>query len=717
MSASPTPAPASPSLDANPLVSDWLVFQVDGRVTLKTGKVEIGQGVLTALVQIAADELDIPPDRFDVLSGHTRQGPEEAATSSSLSMEVTGRAVRHAASAARHLLLDEAGRLLQTTPESLTVEAGAIRVEGRETPLTMAKLAADIATLAVPVAELANPKAVAERHLVGTSWPRIDLEARVSGSPYIHDMKRPGMRHGRILHPPADGRTLVRFDEAGLREIAPDIDAVRDGSFLGLVGDDEEAVIRAANRAADFVVWSEAAAPLLPIFEALGALDGEPTTVLEKGDLAIAAGRRLSMRVTKPYTAHASVAPSCAIATFQDDGTLEVLSHTQAPHGLIDGLAIALRMKADDITVIHAPGAGTYGHSGQDDAALDATLLARAFPGTPIRVVWSRADDFDCAPLGPAMIVDVAATLDEAGRIQAFTLEALSQPHARRPGRGGFADMPSASRLAEPLPKPTPGDVPTARGGGADRNAAPAYDIENVRLTKRILRDYPIRTSALRGLGAFANVFAIESLIDELAAASGTCPLAFRLAHLADPRARAVVQRAADMAGWPGPVDGSETLGLGFARYKNKSAYCAVAMRVSLEEEIKLLHAYAAVDAGEVVNPDGLKNQIEGSILQAASWTVKEAVAIEGDRVAVGGWENYPVLKFSEIPRVDVDLIDHPDQPSLGAGEAGIGPAAAAIGNAASRALGLRLVNLPLTRDAIRRAIEEADTAPAVREG
>ena len=707
----------SPSLDANPLISDWLVFHADGRVTLKTGKVEIGQGVLTALVQIAADELDIPPDRFEVISGHTRQGPVEAATSSSLSMEVTGRAVRQAASAARHRLLDEAARLLQAAEATLTVEADAIRVDGRETPLTMTGLAAEIESLAVPVADWANPKPVVERRLVGTSLPRIDLRARVAGSPFIHDMTRPGMRHGRILHPPADDRTLASFDEAGLKAIAPGVDVVRDGSFLGLVADEEPAVIRAANRAADFIEWSPPTAPPPAIFDALAGLEGPATPVLEKGDPEAAPGRRLSMRITKPYTAHASVAPSCAIATFTPDGKLEVLSHTQAPHGLIDGLAIALGMEADDITVIHAPGAGTYGHSGQDDAALEAALLARAFPATPIRLVWTRADDFIAAPLGPAMIVDVAATLDDGGRIQAFTLEARSQPHARRPGRGGFADLPAASRLAEPLPKPTPDDVPTARGGGADRNAEPAYDIANIRLQKRILRDYPIRTSALRGLGAFANVFAIESLIDELANAAGECPLAFRLAHLADPRARAVLERAAAMAGWPGEGDGGEAIGLGFARYKNRSAYCAVAMRVRLAEEIELLHAHAAVDAGEVVNPDGLRNQIEGSILQAASWTLREAVAIEGDRVTAAGWEDYPVLKFSEIPRVDVELIDHPDEPSLGAGEAAIGPAAAAIGNAASRALGLRLVNLPLTRDAIRRAIEDADSVPAVREG
>jgi nicotinate dehydrogenase subunit B len=697
----------SPSLDANPLISDWFVFHDNGRVTLKTGKVEIGQGVLTALVQIAADELDLPPENFDVLSGHTRGGPVEGATSSSLSMEVTGRAVRLAASAARHLLLGEAGKLLQAAEATLSIEAGAIRVGGRETPLTVAKLAADIETLAVPVRDWAKPKAIAERRLVGTSLPRIDLRAKVAGSPFIQDMHRPGMRHGRIVHPPADGRTLIAFDEAALKDIAPGIDVVRDGSFLGLVGDEEAAVVRAADRAAGLAQWFEPAEATPDILAALDSLDAAPTPVVEQGDPAGIEGRSISLRITKPYTAHASVAPSCAIATFAD-GRLEVLSHTQAPHGLIDGLAIALRIEPDEITVVHAPGAGTYGHSGQDDAALDAALLARAMPGTPVRVVWSRADDFDAAPLGPAMIVDLSGTLDGANRLAAFTLEARSQPHARRPGRGGFAELPAASRLADPLPEATPDDVPTARGGGADRNAVPAYEVPNVTITKRILREFPVRTSALRGLGAFANVFAIEALMDELAAAAGECPLAFRLAHLPDPRARAVLERAARMAGWPGGDDAGEAVGLGYARYKNKSAYCAVAMRVRLEEEIELVDAWAAVDAGEVVNPDGLRNQIEGSILQASSWTLKEAVMVEGDRVAVGGWERYPVLKFSEIPRVSVDLIDHPDQPSLGAGEAAIGPAAAAIGNAASRALGLRLVNLPLTRDAIRRAIEEA---------
>ena len=283
--------PASPSLDDNPRVCDWIVFRDDGRVTLKTGKVEIGQGVLTALVQIAADELDIAPERFDVISGDTRRGPTEGATSSSLSMEVTGRAVRQAASAARHRQLAEAGQLLQADAAALSVEDGTVCIEGRETPLTLWGIAGSLGTLDERVCEWARPKAVPERRLVGTSLARIDLAAKVHQSPFIHDIQRVGMRHGRVLHPPAHGRTLVSFDEAALRGFAPGVKIVRDGDFLGLVADSEAAVVRAVERAKRLVSWSEADGTPPGILEALGSLNGEASVVLETGDVDGRAGR------------------------------------------------------------------------------------------------------------------------------------------------------------------------------------------------------------------------------------------------------------------------------------------------------------------------------------------------------------------------------------------------------------------------------------------
>jgi nicotinate dehydrogenase subunit B len=695
----------SPSLTDNPLCNEWLDFTADGRVTLKTGKVEIGQGILTALVQIAADELDISPDRFDVISGHTKLGPVEAGTSSSLSIEVTGKAVRHAASASRRLLLDEAATLLQAEASILSVNDGAVYVTGRDSLLTFWTLARTV-DLGQPVMEFAAPKASTDRRLVGTSMPRIDLREKVASAAFIQDWVEDGMRHGRALQPPSGERRVTAFDENALAAEFPEVMIVRNGSFIGVIATVEAQAMRAIEEASKLVTWSEPANPSQDILGTLKELDVPPEVVTDTGDASAASGKKISLTITKPYTAHASIAPSCAIATWTHENKLQVISHTQSPHGLADGLGVVFGLDGpSDITVIHKPGAGTFGHSGQDDAALDAALLAKAVSGVPVRVLWSRADDFQASPMGPAMVVHAEGTQDDRGRIVALTVESRSQPHARRPGRGGFAEMTNAALLDPPLPVPVPADVPAARGGGADRNATPLYAIANMRVQKRILTSWPVRTSALRGLGAFANVYAVEALMDEMANAAGQCPVAFRIAHLNDKRATNVIERAAEIAGWPGPTVEGEALGIGFSQYKNTSAYSAVMVRVRLDDEVRLLNAYAVVDCGEAINPNGICNQIEGSITQAASWTLKEAISIDGDRIETDGWEAYPILKFSEVPSIKVELIDRPELPSLGVGETAVGSTAAAIGNAVKRALGLRLVHLPLTRDAIQAAI------------
>lgn len=694
----------SASIADNPLCSDWLEFKDDGRVVLKTGKVEIGQGITTALVQIAADELDVSPDRFEVISGHTGLGPVEAATSSSLSVEVTGQAVRLAASAARAVLLAEAGQLLQASPAQLSIADGEIRVAGRETPLSL-WTAARTADLGAPVMDHAAPKPIAERRLVGTSLPRRDLHGKaVGGDVFIQDIVLDGMLHGRVVQPPAPSRGLVRFDAHAFASRFPDVTLVRNGSFFGVIAAREDLAIRAVAGVEALATWEKPGGYPADLIAMLLNSDAPEQVVAETGDVAGVSGERVETTITKPYTAHASIAPSCAIAQW-DGGRLTIHSHTQAPHGLCDGIAIVFGIDPKDITVIHTPGAGTYGHSGQYDVALEAALLAKETEGRPVRVVWSRADEFAAGPLGPAMAVRAAGTLDETGRIAAMEVMSISQPHARRPGRGGFAELTPAMRLEPPLPKADPGDVPPARGGGADRNATPLYAIPNLRIAKRVVKDLPYRTSALRGLGAYANVYALEMLMDEMAAAAGQDPVAFRLGHLEDARAKAVIARVAEMAGWPGPSGEGEGLGIGFAQYKNRSAYSAIAVRVKLDRDVRLVEAWGVCDAGEVINPDGIMNQIEGSIIQAASWTLKETIALAEDTIATRSWADYPILTFPEIPPITVELIDHKDQPWLGVGETAIGPAGAAIGNAVARAIGVRVRHLPITREAIASAI------------
>ncbi len=691
---------ASPSLNDNPLCTDWLDLSQDGKVLLRTGKVEIGQGILTALVQIAADELDIAPERFEVLSGHTRLGPPEGQTSSSLSIEVTGRAVRLAASAVRQRLEAEAATLLQAQADDIEITDGAVSAAGRETPLTVWSLAQSV-DLGVDVLTYAKPKPATERRLIGTSMPRRDLYQKAVTPAFIQDIVLDGMLHGRVLQPPSPRSRMLAFDAAALAARFGEVQIVRNGSFVGVISEREETAIRAIAAAAGLAQWDDGAQAPADAVAAIAATDAPELISEEAGIIDTAAGTTITVTATKPFTAHASIAPSCAIAVWQD-GKLEVTSHTQGPHGLRDALAIVFGLDAGTgVTVIHKPGAGTYGHSGQDDVALDAALLARQTGGRPVRVTWSRADDFAAAPLGPGMAVRGEARIDEKGRITALTMTSCSQPHAQRPGRGGIAGMTAAELIDPPFPWVSADDVPMARGGGADRNAVPLYAIPNTRIAKRIVKDLPIRTSALRGLGAIINVFTLEALMDEAAAAAGADPVQFRLDHLEDERARAVIEKAAAMAGWPGKTSADTALGIGFAQYKNKSAYCAVVARVELDESVRVTHAWSAADAGEAINPDGLVNQVEGGIIQATSITLKESIAFAGDKVTTASWGDYPILKFSEVPEITVEIIDRPDQKPLGAGETSVGPTAAAIGNAVSRAIGARVAMMPINREAI----------------
>jgi CO/xanthine dehydrogenase Mo-binding subunit len=364
-------------------------------------------------------------------------------------------------------------------------------------------------------------------------------------------------------------------------------------------------------------------------------------------------------------------------------------------------LALALRVAESRVTVRHAEGAGCYGHNGADDVALDAALLARAVPGHAVKTLWMREDEFGWAPVGPAMVVALRASLDDTGHIVAWHTELWANGHGSRPTTGRTDDgTPTPALLAAwylepPFARP-PAVNPPHPTYGAQRNSVPLYAIP-ARVDYHYVRAEPLRPSALRTLGAYGNVFAIESFMDELADAAGIDPVDFRLRHLDDERAKAVIEAAAARANWQAGARRSRSQGVAFARYKNHSAYCAVVADVEIEREVRVKRLVCAVDVGLVVNPDGVANQIEGGAVQATSWTLKEEVRYGPDGITSVDWETYPILGFAEVPAVDVVLIDRPEQPSLGAGEAVAGPVAAAIANAVASLLGVRVRDLPLT--------------------
>jgi nicotinate dehydrogenase subunit B len=474
---------ASPSLADNPRCSDWIAFDHPEKITLKSGKVEIGQGIVTALVQVAADELDVSAERILVISGHTRLGPVEAGTSSSLSVETGGLAIRYAASAARQLMLKEAAKLLQASINDLSVDNGQILLRGKATDLTY-WLLAEAVDLTAAVMDHARLKRADERRLVGTSLPRIDLADKLSRASFIHDIVLPEMLHARVLDPPAPGRHLVSLDEALVRSAPSRIQVIRDGSFVGVIADREDEVVRFMAALQSKAHWSGAEKAPNGFPDAVEADTSVSEEVFRKGDVASGNGRMFRTQIERPYLAHASIAPSCAIARWRD-GFLEVHSHSQAVHDLRSALAVAFGIEADKVSVIHSPGAGTYGHSGQDDVAYEAALLARAVPGQAVRLLWSRFADFALSPMGPGMIVNAEAKVSADSKITSFSIQSVGQAHVFRPGRGGTVNFIAAERLSVPLPEGKAIDVPLARGGGADRNAIPLYAIPNVHVSKR----------------------------------------------------------------------------------------------------------------------------------------------------------------------------------------------------------------------------------------
>jgi len=696
--ASPRKLPGS--LETNRRLDRWITINADGTVSVTPGKVEIGQGILTALVQMTAEELDIDVSRIRLLPATTAVSPNEGITSGSRSIQESGLALRHAAAEARGLLLERAAKKLGVTLEQLTVKDGVVtaRSGGSVTywELAEADLLAREATFDVVA------KGHEEHEVVGTSLARLDIPNKLTGKPsYVQDMALPGLLHGRVSRPPGPRSRLKSLDVKEIEKMPGVVAVVRDGSFLGVVAEREEQAIRAERRMARIAEWTQG--DDLPANDPrhLLTLKAESEVISEKGDPAFKGARQISAEYTKPYIAHASLAPSCAIAQWEGK-KVKVWSHSQGIFPLRADMAQALNMPEADIIITHAEGAGCYGHNAADDVSFDAVLLARAVPGKPVRLQWMREDEFGWEPFSSPMVLRMNAALDDKGSIVNWSHELWSHAHSTRPGGKGGVNLLGAWHLETPVPAAVPGNPPLP-GGGSHRNAIPLYDFPNQKVTNNLIRQSPLRTSALRALGGFANAFAIESFMDELAEAADADPVEYRLRHLKDPRAKAVIEKAAAMAQWKAKEkgDGERGRGVAFAKYKNLAAYLAVIAEVEVGETARVTRIWAAVDVGQAINPDGVINQIEGGIIQSASMALKERIDFDKTGVITRNWEDYPIFRFSEVPEVEVALINRPEAPPVGAGEGTQGPTAAAIANAIHNALGARLRDMPFTRDRI----------------
>jgi nicotinate dehydrogenase subunit B len=696
-----------PQLENAPWLDAWIRVDGTGHISVFTGKVELGQGIRTALTQVAAEELDVSPYGIELITADTWRTPDEGLTAGSHSMQDSGTAIRNAAANVRMRLMQAAAAAWRANADAVasTGDGHVCHHDGRR--MSYGELAQ---TLSLHVEATANVplRDPAQFRTMGTAMSRVDIPAKLTGgTAFLNDLRPAGMLHARVVRGPSEGTRLQSLGVAAVRG-RPGVVRIQAGAFTAVVAEQEWTAITAMRdlQKRPFVRTAPPP-PSGDVFTTLKSLPAQDILVVDAHTETADAVRTIRARYTRPWLSHASIGPSSAIAHF-DGGLMTVWTHSQGIFQVRNFIAELLDLPRERVHVVHAEGAGCYGQNGADDVAADAAFIAKALPGRPIRLQWMREQEFGWEPLGPAMATELEAALGADQRIVSWRHEVWSNRHNNRPQKagavwvGGEIQPPFRPQQGTPIPMPE---------GDGHRNSKPLYALPNMHVVYHYLPDMPLRVSALRSLGAHVNVFSIESMMDELAKAGAVDPLALRLAHMQDPRAVALMQAAAERFGWSKRPrgDGRRGCGMGFARYKNSGAYCSVVMEIELEREtgrIAVRRIVAAVDAGLAVNPDGIRNQIEGGIIQSLSWTSCEAVAFDANGRTSFDWSSYPILRFSDAPQsIDVLVLDRPAMPFLGVAEAAQGPTAAALGNAFADATGIRLRDMPLSRKRVRDAI------------
>jgi nicotinate dehydrogenase subunit B len=703
----------------------FIKITADGSVTAFNGHVDLGTGIRTALGQIVAEELDVSFARVVVVLGDTSRVPNQGATIASETIQITAVPLRKAAAQARHFLVARAAAQLELPIEELSVEDGLIRGKDNR-GVSYGELIAD-ETIRLELANDVPVKAVSAYTIVGQSVPRVDLPAKATGElVYVHDMRVPGMLHGRVVRPPYAGvdagpfvgTSLIAVDESSVRDIPGLVAVVRIGDFVGVVAEREENAIRAAAQLR--VTWKPV--PTLPdlkdIETALRTNPSTPRTLIDKGDIdAAIAGAAKPMHRTYiwPYQMHGSIGPSCAVADYQD-GHSRVWSGTQNPHVLRADLALLIEGSEADIDVIRMEAAGCYGRNCADDVSADALLLSRAI-GRPVRVQLTREQEHAWEPKGTGQLMDVKGGLNADGSVAGYDFA------TRYPSNGA----PTLALLLTGRISPTPAVFEMG-----DRTAIPPYDYDHLRV---VAHDMPpiVRASWLRGVSALPNTFAHESYIDEIATEAGVDPVEYRLRYLKDPRAIDLVKAVAERGSWtPRPVwqepvaEGDIVRGRGFAYalYVHSkfpgfgAAWSAWIADVAVNKatgEVNVTRVVAGQDSGLMINPDGVRHQIHGNIVQSTGRALMEEVAFDRKAVTSREWGAYPIITFPDLPKIDVLMLPRPDQPPVGVGESASVPSAAAIANAIFDATGVRFREPPFTPERILRGLrgEQQAARPA----
>ena len=691
-------------------VDSFLAIDKAGKVTVYSGKVDLGTGVTTALRQIVAEELDVPMSRIELIQGDTTLTPDQGNTWGSLTIQIGGMQLRQASAAARQALLAEAGKKLGT--DQLTVADGVISGGGKKVSygdLIGGKSFAIKLDPKQPVKE----KAPKDYKVVGKPLPRVDIPDKVTGRfTYMQDYRVPGMLHGRVVRPNAIGAKLEDVDDSALKKIPGIVKVVREGNFLGVVASNEwDAVRGAAALKATWSksqtlpeqgkLWEHVRASKVAKEEEYGKTGNTAEAMAKEGVKIIKATYDFAIHT------HGSIGPSCAIAEFKD-GALTSWSASQATHALRKQLAQMFALPVEKVRCVYVEGAGCYGRNGHEDAAADAALLAKVV-GKPVRVQWSRADEHGWDPKGPPTLIDMRASMDSSGNVTAWEGD-FYMPQQTPAGflvplvAATLSGMPAADHIA-------PGNV--------FQNSAIGYKFPNTKSVCKRLETTPFRPSWIRTPGRMQNTYANECFLDELAAAAGLDPIEFRLKYLdpADKRGLEVLNRLAALAKWekrPSPQKSAsgnvvKGRGISYVKYELVRTYIGAVAEVEVDRTtgvIRVAKFTVVHDCGQIINPDGLKNQIEGSVMQTVSRTLIEEVKFDRSQVTSLDWASYPILKFPQAPEIVIELIDRPTEKPWGAGEPAAAVIPSAISNAVFDATGLRLRSIPYTPAKVKAAMQ-----------
>lgn len=711
-----TASPAPAKSVAKDALDTWLTIAPSNQVTVYVGKVDLGTGTKTALSQIAAEELSIPFEKVTMVMGDTATTPDQWITGAALTIQQGGSELRIAAASARMALLERAAQKWQVPVGSLVVANGVV------TDTTNPSRKASYGELIGEGFQIkVDPKASLKSHtdyaVVGRSVPRVDIPAKVSGEhPYVHDFKLPGMLHARVIRSTHIGAKLESVDDREARQIRGYVSTVRQGNFLAVVCDNEWSAVKASRviRAQ----WTPG--PDLPNkaeldkhWRQLPLAKEEATQKVGQIDAALSAAQK-TVKASYHFAVqtHASIGPSCAVASYEN-GQLVVWSASQATHSMQHELSVITRLPKERIRLIYLDGSGCYGRNGHEDASADAALIAMEL-GRPVRVQWMRHDETALAPKSPPRAMDLEAALDANGNIQGWKADfyiALNHIQAFKP-----LDFPLLSATETGIPRP--GNWV----GFLFQNAGAPYAVPNIQVTTKHIAQTFLRSSHLRSPGRIENSFANESFMDELAYAAGADAAEFRLRHLQDARGKEVLGAALKAAQWQTRPSASAKSkarvvrgrGISYVRYNNAITYVTTVAEVEVDRktgQVKVLRLVVAHDCGQMINPDGVLNQIQGGAIQTVSRTLMEDVQWHGSQIDSVDWASYPILRFGNVPKVEAVLIDRPGLPSWGAGEQTPTTIPAAIANAVFDATGARLRQIPFTPDRVLAALKTAGNA------